>query len=501
MYGEWWIETRKRPPKDYRPPSHSVAGDLLADGPSDWTLETIGSLTSESIWPHMVGGVVKSKDELATIRGADNSGKSYSLLGCYDIQAILQSSNIREGVQRWVVSTIVEGNGIWVNPESEVEAITLSFRDLAAWATDVRNPPYAVDTDTQIVSFHWSRNDDESVVQDCSVEFRHGVSWSISDSRLFANVAPSIAISDTLEIQQVAEKWIHPINALMSLLTMRPSYPTVIRADLAMRFGREHSIDVNMRIPQQLDRIDDDNGEEESFASRQQKMLATRVGLQEASVNFESLLGGWFAIWENDKLRVAFERLADSQARTSGFSFEDSLLHACNGIEGLHAARFDGGMSEDADMKEILIQLQEAVPDSHKDLFSNRLSATRSKSFPEKTNEIAQGCGDMGRTLLEAYPDLVADINEFRKRAAHASTKPRDVNGQIDVLVGSQWLLRHYLLQELGIATSECDAIILQNFTFQKHMQRLQERHRPKTASPAVQPHATPVTASTRRSQ
>ena len=129
MYGEWWIETRERPPKKYKPPKHTVAGELLADGMSGWTLETIGSLTAESIWHHMGSRVVKTKDDLVTIRGTDNAGKSYTLLGCYDTQSIVQFSSIRDGVQRWAVGTIVEGNGIWVDPDSEVEEVAMSFRD------------------------------------------------------------------------------------------------------------------------------------------------------------------------------------------------------------------------------------------------------------------------------------------------------------------------------------------------------------------------------------
>lgn len=194
-------------------------------------------------------------------------------------------------------------------------------------------------------------------------------------------------------------------------------------------------------------------------------------------MTFEALLGGWFAVRDNDKLRVAFERLADSQAKTSGFSFDDSLLHACNGLESLHAACFDGSVSEDADTKEILARLQDAVPDSHKDLLSNRLATTRNKSFVTKTDEIAQSCGDTGRAILEAYPNLVTDINKFRTRTAHAHTKPRDPTSQIHVLIGSQWLLRHSLLQALGIATAECDAIILPNFAFKSHLRRLEGHH------------------------
>ena len=481
MYGEWWIETRKRPPKNYKPPKHTAAGDLLADGMSDWTLETIGSLTAESIGQLMASHVVKTEDDLVTIRGTDSAGKSYSLLGCYGTNSTMQSSSIRDGVQRWAVSTIVEGDGTWVDPDSEVEEISTSFRDLAAWATDARNGPFTYDADAHVMSFHGTWNDEESLVQDCPVRLRYGFSWSQSDSRFVADASASITISDTLKLQQVAERWIRPINDLMSLLAMRPSFPISIRAHLLERFGRERPIEINIRIPQALDHVDEVEAEK-GIGSRQLEMLATRVGLQEVGVTFEALLGSWFAVRDNDKLRVAFERLADSQAKTSGFSFDDSLLHACNGLESLHAACFDGSVSEDAVTKEILTRLQDAVPDSHKDLLSNRLATTRNKSFVEKAGEITQSCGDTGRAILEAYPNLVADIREFRTRAAHANTRPRDANGQIDVLIGSQWLLRHSLLQALGIATAECDAIILPNLTFKNQLRRLEARHASGTA-------------------
>ena len=476
MYGEWWIETRQRPPKSYKPPKHTVAGELRADGLSGWTLETIGSLTTESIWQHMASRAVKAEDDLVTIRGTDNAGKSYSLLGCYDIQSIMQSLNIRDGVQRWAVSIIVEGDGIWVDPNSEIEKSFISFRDLTAWATDVSNPPISIDEETQVVSFHPKWNDEKSLVQDCTVELRHGFGYSYSDSRYIASADASIIISDTLNIQQLTEKWIRPINELMSLLAMRPSFPTSIRAYLADRFGRDRPIEIAIRIPQPLEKVDEDDPEE-GIVSRQLEMLATRVVLQETGVTFEALLGGWFAARDNDMLRVAFERLADSQAKTSGFWFDDSILHACNSLEGLHAACFDGSVSEDAVTKEILTRLQDAVPDSHKDLLSKRLRTTRYKSFTEKIDEIAQSCGDTGQAILGAYPNLITDINKFRTRAAHASRKPRDATGQIDVLIGSQWLLRHSLLQALGISTAECDTIILENFTFKHHLRRLEGRH------------------------
>ena len=479
VYGEWWIETRKHPPRNYEPPKHTVAGELSAEGMSGWTLETIGSLTAEPVWSYLTSRVVNEEDDLVTIRGTDSAGRSYSLLGCYDIQAITQSANIRDGVQRWGVGTIVQGQGIWVDPDSKVGEITISLRDLAAWATDVTASPFDIDTDAKVVKFCWERNKDESVAQDCEVELSHGFSWSSSDRRFVAAASAVLRVSDTLEIEDIADKWIHPVNELMSLLAMRPSFPVRIRACLADRLGQERPIEIDIRVPQPLERVDEEDAEE-GIGQRQLEMLATRVALGKEGVTFETLIQGWFAARASDKLRVAFERLADSQAKPSGFRFDDSLLHACNSLESLeslHAASFEGRTSEDADTVDILTRLQEAVPDSHRTALSNRLRTTRNKSFPAKTDEIAQSCGDTGQALLEAYPDLVSDINNFRTRAAHATTEPRDVTGQVDVLIGAQWLLRHSLLQALGIATANCDAIILPNFTFKQHLRRLEARH------------------------
>ena len=477
MYGEWWIEARKHPPKNYKPPKHTVAGELSADGMSGWTLETIGSLTAQPLWSYLTDHVVNAEDELVTIRGADSAGRSYSLLGCYDIQPIIQGASIRDGVQRWGVGAIVEGHGIWVDPDTQVGEIAVSFRDLAAWATDARNSPFDFDEEAKIVTVCWEGFRDAGVVQDCDVELSHGFSGSSSDRRFVAEASAVLKISDALGIQDIAEKWIRPVNELMSLLAMRLSYPVRIRAVLTEKFGREHPIEVEIRVPMPLDDVGEDDTEE-GIVKRQLEMLATRLALMEASATFEGLMRGWFAIRSDDKLRVAFERLADSQAKPSGFWFDDSLLHACNALESLHAAWFDGGVSEDADMIEILTELQDAVQGhSHEEALLNRLKTTRNKSFPAKMHEIVQGCEDTGRALLEAYPDLVADINKFRTRAAHASTEPRDVTGQIDVLIGAQWLLRHCLIQALGIPTAGCDAIVLPNFTFKQHLRRLEARH------------------------
>ena len=475
-YGEWWVETRKRPPKNYKPPQHTVAGELSADGLHGWTLETIGSLTDEPMWSHMTKSVVDSEDELVTIRGADSTGRSYSLLGCYDIQSITQTANIRDGVQRWAVSTIVDGHGIWVDPDSIVDEITVSFRDLAAWATDVQNTPFEFDMDAKVVKLHWDGSTGNSMVQGREIELSHGFGWSHSDARFVADAKAAIKISDVLEVRHMAERWIKPLNDLMSLLAMRPSFPISIRASLAERFEQKHPIEVEVRIPQPLEAIDADDSEE-GFSKRQLEMLAARGTLEAAGITFDALLRGWFTARGNDKLRVAFDRLADSQAKTSGFWFDDSLLYACISFESLHAANFDGGVSVDASTAEILTRLQDAVPDSHKEVLAYRLQTTKDKSFPTRVEEIARSRGDTGRAILEAYPNLVADINKFRKRAAHTSTTPRDVTGQIDVLIGSQWLLRHSLLEALGIATADCDAIILPNFTFKQHLRRLRARH------------------------
>ncbi len=482
MYGEWWIETRKHPPKDYKPPKHTVAGELSADGMSGWTLETIGSLTAGSIFVQMARRVVGSGDDLVTIRGADNSGKSFSLLGCYDIQSIWHSSSIREGVQRWHVSTIAQGEGIWVDSETMIDQIDLELRDLEAWAVDPRDPDMERDFEAGSLTFSLSPKIELPQAQDGAVELCYGRSWNVSTESVEASANAVFKIHDTLRLGEINEKWIRPLTELVSFLSMRPSFPTSIRARLVDRFGQEHPIHVNVRLPQALDGIDLSTSTESS-AARQLKMLAPRRVLQDHGIEFGELLPNWFALQTDDKLRAALVSLVDSQARTQGFKFDDSLLYACNSLELFHSSRFDGSVEENSDVTDVVKTVRDGLSSQEREVLGERLATSRRKYFTEKVSEIVGACGDVGTKLITAYPSLVADIKQLRNKIAHPTTRPRNVSEQVDVLIAAQWLVRRALLQSLRIPISTCDRIVLGNNTFGLQLQRLESWHGTTTPS------------------
>lgn len=476
MYGEWWIETRQRPPTPYTTPRHTVAGELAADGMHGWTLETIGTPTAGSIWMQMASRAVGSDDDLVTIWGADSSGKSFSLLGCYDIQSIWQSNAIHEGVQRWHVSAIAEGEGIWVDSETLIDQADLELRDLDAWTVDPRDPDMERDLEAESLTFSLSPKLESARAQDCAVELRHGRNWSVSTDTVQASANALLRIHDTLTFGEINDKWVRPLTELMSFLAMRPSFPTSIQARLTSHFGQERPIRVRVRLPQALDDIDLSTSTE-NIVSRQLEMLASRRVLQDLGVEFGDLLSNWFVLQSDSKLRAALMSLIDSQVKTEGFRFDDSLLYACNSLESMHSSRFDGSVEEHDDIIGIVNRMRKQLSSQERKLLGDRLATVRRKSFSEKVTEIADGCGEAGARLIAAYPEFVTDINSLRNKIAHTTTRPRNVSGQLDVLMAAQWLLRHALLQSLGIPDSTCDRLVLNNNAFGMQMRRLESWH------------------------
>lgn len=476
MYGEWWIDTRKHPPKQYKPPRHTVAGELSADGTSDWTLETIGSLTAGSIFEHVASRVVGSEDDLVTIRGADNSGKSFSLLGCFDLQSIWHSNSIREGVQRWHVSTIAQGEGIWVDSETMIDQVNLELRDLDAWAVDPRDPDIERDFEANQLTFSLSPRIEPAPAQGGRIERCHGRSWNVSTETVEANANAVFKIHDTLRLDEINEKWVRPLTEMVSFFAMRPSFPTSISARLVERFGQEHPIYVNLRLPQELDGVDlSTNGD--GVVARQLEMLATRRTLREQGIGLDDLLAGWFALQTDDKLSAALVSLNDSQARRRGFKFDDSLLYACNSLELFHSSCFDGKVEEESRITAVVNRVRDGLSSRDRELLGERLATSRRKYFTEKVHEIARACGNVGDRLTTVFPTLATDINRLRNAVAHPTTRPRDVHEQIDVLIGAQWLARRALLQALRLPAATCDVIVLDNNAFGLQMQRLESWH------------------------
>lgn len=482
IYGEWWVDSRKRYPLPYVPPQHTAAGELFDEGFTGWRLETLGPLLRGPMHTFASNSGAAGASEPLTVWGTDRDGYFYSLLKAHHWQTLHQSPNVRGGVQTWPVGVIVKSRDDWVTPGDLVDQIDVCFQDLDAWASDPSELHADHDRDSKTVSISVETRSVTATVGEAEVEARWGRNVSSSIEQVSASPGALIRIVDTLPIGEIANRWSRPLSQLMSLLMMRTCVVDRIDARLARKSAAGHPEYVEARFPQP---IDDDHRDrsESSIVKRQHGMLATRRALASAGATWEELLPGFFDALGNDEFKTTLSLLIASQEKTEGFRFDDSLLYAFNAVESFHRTRFDGTVTEEPRVAKELKEMKQRVPRGLKAVINPRLAATRHKRMLEKIDDILEICGDVATDLSSARPDLASALHDARTASAHATTQRMSAQDQVDALVSTQWLLRHGLLQSLGVDRQACDQIIRHNFEFKDHIRALARRHSTGTSA------------------
>ncbi|WP_420444594.1 hypothetical protein [Candidatus Poriferisodalis sp.] len=480
IHGEWWVDNRKRYPRPYIPPRHTAAGALFDEGFTGWRLETLGPLLPGSIHAIASNGDADGPSEPLTVWGADRDGYFYSLLGVRHSRTLHQSPSVHGGVQVWPVGAIVKSRDASVKPDDLVDQIDVYFSDLDAWASDPSKLHAEHDWESEKVSISLETHSEAALVGDSEVEIRWGRDISSSIEHVSASPGALIRIVDTLPIHAVADKWSRPLSHLMSLLMMRTSVVARIKARLAGKSATDRPAYLDIRFPQPLDANRQFNAEP-SIVGRQHEMLVTLKALSNQGTTWDQLLPIYFAAVNDDGFETTLSLLIASQEKTEGFRFDDSLLYAFNGVESLHRTRFDGKVIEEPRIATVLRDLKRQVPQGFEAVINPRLATTRHKRMREKFDDVLGICDGTATTLQTACPDLVSVLNEARLAVAHARTEQMSVQGQVDALVSTQWLLRHGLLQALGLSTQACDQIIERHLEFKNHVRGLTQRHSPQS--------------------
>ena len=473
MYGEWWVDTRKRPV--LKPPRRTVAGNLLDDGLSGWRLETIGPIGPGTIHDAFGNEVDEFYREAHTIHGCDSENKMYSLLDCVVTDGRMVFPSIRGGVHYWQVGMIVSGSGVMVTTEDEFDQIDVRISNLTAWAADPRQSDYVHDPDAQNLSLDLQTHERSARLADHSLSVRWGRAWSANSARVTASSDAVVRISGALKLLEINEAWVRPITRLISLLTAQPAYVTAIQARLAQRDAYGHGVYVDVRIPQAVEeepQLDPDADK----GAQQHEMLATRYTLEDNSVDLEQLIASYFAAHDDDDLRDALRHLIASQAKTSGFQFDDSLLYGFNSFESYHSACHEGGMAVDKDIANLYDDLMLHVPPRHETLVKDRLNKKPSKSFLQMFDDVMGDCGATATTIRTACPDVARSLRDLRNTIAHTNQGNLSLRERIELLSTLHWIMRRALLQAFGVADDACDQLLSRNHAFKGHLGRIRSR-------------------------
>ena len=469
MYGEWWIDTRDPIPDDEAAPPHTVAGNLLDEGLAGWRLETIGTIGPGTIDDLFDNETDEFFRQPHTIHGCDSENKWYSLLNCGLAGGNFQAPSVRGGLHYWRVGMIVSGTGVMVMPDVEIDRIDLRISPLGVWAFDIRQS-FSLDApDASEEPLASQRHDVSTRVRDCELQIR----WNPSTvARANVGTDAIVRIEGPLRLLDINEAWVLPVTRLVSLLTARTAYVTGIQARLKNRFGREYPTYVDVRIPQPLD--EQLLQEPKEDAGRQQfEMPATRRALEDNSIDIAQFVVSYFAAQEDDDLRDALRHLIDSQAKTSGFKFDDSLLYGFNAFESYHGALHDPNWAVGSEVAATYDDLVSRSPADHLEIVRNRLNKKPPKSFQMMLDDVMADCGESAAAIVDAFPEVKKSLDKLRNTIAHTNQGSMTLTQRIDMLETLHWIIRRALLQAFGIPGDACDRLLAKNYVFEGHLRRI----------------------------
>jgi hypothetical protein len=446
-YGEWWIETRTDLPEQYVPPAHIVAGALHADGFADWHLETSGSL---------VEGVAVSPGSLPATRdpqsiwGADLSGNLYSLLYAEHTGVNHRSNHPHGGTQRWHAGAIAQSDNVWVTPEDEVDRLNIHLRYLETWIQD-SEPNVDYDHETGTITAPPEARTVVAHVGETKVELRWGTDRQLPTNSAGTSVSLTpravIRVEGDRPISDIYDDWVHPLRLLYSLFSMRPSTIDSVNGRLAGLSDDTDDIEawrqprVELRFPQPFsDNYSAESTDDDGLSWYE--MLATRAALANAGFDFDQLLPAFFGLLDGSWTDVALDCLVESQVKQRGFTFDDMFLYAFKGIESLH----------------------------------NHWFGVQTRELLDKVVACFDNCGDTATALRSAYDNIEIAIRDERNAVVHARKQRQRSNQQTALLSAMQWLLRHSLLQAMGLSRQICDGLITNHLLF-KGVVRDLERH------------------------
>lgn len=461
MYGEWWVEDRENLSGDsYEPPEHRVAGYLEATGPSNWTLETIGSVEGRSLQEHLSAQRSGGSNGPVHIWGVNAQGKAFSLLNCYPWQTTVRFGISGEGSQVWRMGAIVEASGAWVTPDEEIDHLSISYRDLAEWAWDRSDRVTDWDFQDDGIELTVSlvpRSIDASV-RGHPVELSWGLTAPLKSGSFPVDTQAALSISDRLELSEIAEAWLYPLGRLLSLLTLTETHITSINARLADSEQDGYWRHVNIRLPQRI-RSEPGDREDRDPLARQLDFMATRADLQEHGLDLEALLQAHIALEATPTLRDTLTHLLDSQNKDGDEGPDEALRCLLNAVENYHSARFDGAVQDEPDLAAEIDRIVKQSVQQHRNVIAWRLKGSNRKPFRAKLEELVQSCGEAADRVLYNHPDLVEHALQARNQLAHTNPTTSSRWLRQIVLRNLRWLMRHALLRELGLTVGEADAV------------------------------------------
>ncbi|MDE0497921.1 MAG: hypothetical protein OXH86_11255 [Acidimicrobiaceae bacterium] len=447
--GQWKIasSTVQAVPEESSKHEPMIPGLLRRVAPQEMQLEVIGFLDGDG-QGNLQDTTSTSDERLPHIWGTDRTGNLVSLLDCRWKAKQQKSPHLAGGYEDWWIGWAASGED-WVTPSAECVRASIYIDDLRT---------FALYRHQDGVSFSESRDkvevslDDEillSAAVGCidielvrSPALNYGISSVPREQVLTVDNKVYWAVSGTLDLESIRQKWVNGLERFARLVTMRASIVTDVHCVLDREDPRRRSLSLWLpRLPRP----------DRAPLTRQERrnpseFLATLHSLVQYGCDPATLLCRYFELFESGAADLAMWFHLESQDRLLGASVNEAYLNSVRSIESLFAHVHSGENNVDVHLRR---KLKWAVSEA----------------------------SEIGTTIVDAWPldDAFSDWISLRNEVAHGNpTLSTGLNVKcLASATALQWIQRSVFLLRLGVSEEAVAALIRDGASFRQDLESL----------------------------
>lgn len=468
--GNWWLPDAE---------GLAVGGELLV-APEGFALELDGTLRTEETLdqPEPEGGTRTHYLTPQTIRhpvvhGYSNEEGDFTLLDVHT-QSIFgpmeQHFKIRQS--EWRVDGVLTGEHV-DQDELAFDRLRISLDYLTDWAA-----PDELDVEfrtgpTDVTLHAATRTLDSVRIEQGEVELVDVATFRVDGRHaemgleLVFDVAPERPVG----WRQVTDRWVAPLRDLLTFTTLRPNRADQVRVRVADDgdVSRERWGDLSVRT---FDWQRDERSERKRLPNDQ---LLT-VGDVDGGLGW--LLPRWLELRERYRPVLALLLSVDYAPFMYG---QQRFLAAVQAAEVLHATRHPNALPIPKEQHHARVDrvMASDIPDDHREWVNETLRGSNWMSLAGRLTELFDGCRPVVDALHRHESDvesLVRAVRDARNALTHegpgSDRSPLDAAGMFWVSRTMIWLLRHHLLEELGLDAGRCRDLVERNANFDHAIER-----------------------------
>lgn len=442
-----------------------VAGIFEVSDDDPWRLKLLESLLPSDDPARTDLDAVPSCN---VIYGASSDQTRLSLFDAWRRSFSLFSALYDE--ETWNIGWYAEGSA-WVAPEDQVDSITIEYSLLADWGWPYERATRAYDHSNHTFSVP-ETEEILTAVDDTDIILRFGWHQHIASHRYLARTRASVQIHDALALEDIGEKWVFPLQALLEFLTLRYVDPTIVVAKPTNIDGQVE-IHHNIYKPTDLD-------ERSDIGVHPSTMLATRNHLSNCGIGIETLLSNYFKLIDDENHRAALWFLRESANQLMSKTADASLLNAFRALERYHYAAIGGTTIPQNEHETRVAEIVSRSPERYQQWVRGQLTGANTKGLRRQLNEVKTRSIDTVKKITEIWPDFFDSLVGLRSQIAHGIPSARRESGlhHLAAAVGLRWILRHVYLLELGLSDQDASQTIAQCLAFEQELGLLRDWHR-----------------------